>query len=115
EQSAFAFELVESKLSIAWQDMVMRYRMGMFYTGIVLTQSQWAAEVPPVDEAGEATGDVQEFFTLEASGYGGNVGVQIPLSSRSMIYTDILYSMTPTVQQGARAADVPEDVPAPEE
>jgi hypothetical protein len=93
----------------------MRYRFGYFYAGLVLAQSNWLINVTPQDDTGEATGDSQEYFAVQASGYGGNFGIQIPVSARSLLYIDTVYSSQPTAQIQARATDHPGDIAAPEE
>lgn len=114
EMSTFDFKLVQSGITMSWQDTVLRYRFGLFYAGLVLSQTDWLVNVPPFDDSGVIAGDEQEFFEIQGSGYGANFGFDLPLSKDSQFYIDTIYSSAPTVQLKARGADVPSDVAAPE-
>ena len=105
ESSTIAFKNTASTMAMSWQDIDLRYRLGPFYVGLVVSSTSWAVTSPPrVAGKIDATGSAADYIDLVGSGYGGNFGLQLPVGRRNSMYGDVTYVTTGTVQQKAAGA-----------
>jgi len=106
ESSTIAFKNTASSVALSWQDVDLRYRLGPLYFGLVVSSSTWTVKSPArvagkIDE----TLTSEEYIDLTASGYGGNVGLQLPVGKRNLLYADLTYVTIGAVQQKAAGAN----------
>jgi len=106
ESSTIAFKNTASSVALSWQDIDLRYRLGPIYFGLVVSSSNWTVKSPArvagkIDE----TLTSEEYIDLISSGYGGNVGLQLPVGKRNLMYADLTYVTTGAVQQKAAGAN----------
>jgi hypothetical protein len=78
ETTAVSFALVEGTLAQTWEDLVFRYRYGSLYAGVIFGNLLMTSEL-----AGAT------IFDARGSGYGGNVGLLMPLSKGTTFYIDV--------------------------
>lgn len=94
ERSAFAFTLNESKLALQWQDVILKYRLGPFHMGAVVSESSWVASAPPDadgDDILDTGTDAQDLLALRTFGYGGNTGLSLSVHKRALVFADVSY------------------------
>lgn len=108
EQATFSFTLNNSVITYQLQDLHLRYRYGMFYSGVVFGQSAWQIEAPRDADADgrlDPDGDVLPLVDAIGTGYGANFGLMFETMRRGTIYVDLTYMAAQT----ALAKAVPQD------
>ena len=99
ESTTVAFELNGASLTSTWRDLIIRYRLGPTYLGLVVNDSTFVIARPD-PESTDAEPPSENFVDLSGSGYGVNLGLQIPMGKRgSHAYLDIISVSSLTVKE----------------
>ena len=104
ETSKVAFELNSSSIGLASQDLHLRWGLGPFHSGVIVSSSTWEAKAPP-DADGDGvldpTGTAEDFISIMTTGYGANLGVMILVGKGSSVALDYTFVNSGFVQSKA--------------
>lgn len=115
ELSTYAFttaDIDSGTVTVTWQDFAVKYRWGPVYVGAVLGSTNW--KVSRLIDPEDVTTEVEEYMNITASGFGGNLGANIPVGKNSTIYLDII-TLTPSeLQEAVNEATVVDNQASPD-
>ncbi|MBI2601790.1 MAG: hypothetical protein HYW48_01935 [Deltaproteobacteria bacterium] len=83
-----------SSIASTFQDIAFRYRLGFFYLGVVLSQSQFLVNRYDV-----------EYLDMLGTGAGGNGGLVLVVGRRGRIFLDLTFVSTLNVKESLQSDD----------